>query len=85
LDYPRYFTPNGDGYNDNWNIENLDLLPKSTITIFNRFGKLLKEISPTSVGWNGMFNGTALPATDYWFNLTFENGKIIKGHFSLKR
>jgi gliding motility-associated-like protein len=85
LDYPRYFTPNGDGYNDYWNIENLNLLPKSTVTIFNRYGKLLKEISPTSLGWNGTFNGSKLPATDYWFNLTFEDGKIIKGHFSLKR
>jgi gliding motility-associated-like protein len=51
-----------------------DLLPKSTITIFNRYGKLLKEISPTSLGWNGTFNGHPLPA-DYWFNLTFEDGK----------
>lgn len=85
LDYPRYFTPNGDGYNDSWEIKNLDLLPKSTITIFNRYGKLLKELSSTSFGWNGNFNGYALPADDYWFNLTFEDGRIIKGHFSLKR
>jgi gliding motility-associated-like protein len=85
LDYPRYFTPNGDGYNDLWNIENLDLLPQSKITIFNRYGKLLKEISPKSLGWNGTFNGSELPAADYWFNLTFEDGKVIKGHFSLKR
>ncbi|MBP6180632.1 choice-of-anchor L domain-containing protein [Flavobacterium sp.] len=85
LDYPRYFTPNGDGYNDSWEIKNLDLLPKSTITIFNRYGKLLKEFSSTSLGWNGNFNGYALPADDYWFKLTFEDGRIIKGHFSLKR
>jgi gliding motility-associated-like protein len=85
LDYPRYFTPNGDGYNDFWNIENLELLPKSKITIFNRYGKLLKEMSPISLGWNGTFNGSELPANDYWFNVTFEDGKIIKGHFSLKR
>lgn len=85
LDYPRYFTPNGDGYNDLWNIENLDLLPQSKITIFNRYGKLLKEISTKSLGWNGTFNGSELPAADYWFNLTFEDGKVIKGHFSLKR
>jgi hypothetical protein len=52
LDYPRYFTPNGDGYNDYWNIENLNLLPKSTVTIFNRYGKLLKEISPKEA-WDG--------------------------------
>ena len=85
LDYPRFFTPNGDGYNDFWTIKNLDLLPKSKIIIFNRYGKLLKEISQTSMGWNGTFNGSELPANDYWFNLTFEDGKIIKGHFSLKR
>ncbi|MFV5691835.1 choice-of-anchor L domain-containing protein [Flavobacterium sp. LT1R49] len=85
LDYPRYFTPNGDGYNDFWKIKNLDLLPKSTITIFDRYGKLLKELSSTSFGWNGNFNGYDLPADDYWFNLTFEDGRIIKGHFSLKR
>ncbi|MFV8375546.1 choice-of-anchor L domain-containing protein [Flavobacterium sp. LB1P71] len=85
LDYPRYFTPNGDGYNDFWEIKNLNLLPKSTITIFDRYGKLLKQLSSTSFGWNGNFNGYALPTDDYWFNLTFEDGRIIKGHFSLKR
>ncbi len=85
LDYPRYFTPNGDGFNDVWQIKNLDFLPKSTITIFDRYGKLLKELSSTDNGWNGVFNGHELPATDYWFHLTFEDGKIIKGHFSLKR
>ncbi|HEX9150567.1 MAG TPA: choice-of-anchor L domain-containing protein [Flavobacterium sp.] len=85
LDYPRYFTPNGDGYNDFWEIKNLNLLPKSTITIFDRYGKLLKELSSTSSGWNGNFNGYELPADDYWFHLTFDNGRIIKGHFSLKR
>ena len=85
LDYPRYFTPNGDGFNDIWEIKNLNLLPKSKITIFDRYGKLLKEISSTSSGWNGYFNGHSLPSDDYWFNLTFEDGRIIKGHFTLKR
>ncbi|MFB0910274.1 MAG: T9SS type B sorting domain-containing protein [Flavobacterium sp.] len=42
-------------------------------------------MSSTSPGWNGTFNVFKLPASDYWFNLTFEYGKIIKGHFSLKR
>jgi gliding motility-associated-like protein len=85
LDYPRYFTPNGDGYNDSWEIKNLSLLPKSTISIFDRYGKLLQQSSPTSTGWNGTFNGYLLPADDYWFNVTFEDNKTIKGHFSLKR
>jgi gliding motility-associated-like protein len=85
LDYPRYFTPNNDGYNDIWKIKNLETLPKSTLYIFNRYGKLLKQLTASSNGWNGTFNGSALPADDYWFHLNLENGRTIKGHFSLKR
>ena len=85
LDYPRYFTPNGDGINDLWKIKNLEQLPNSILRIFDRYGKLLKEVISQNAGWNGTFNGSALPADDYWFNLTIEDGKIIKGHFSLKR
>jgi len=85
LDYPRYFSPNGDGFNDVWEIKNLNLFPKFTLTIFDRYGKLLKQLNATSSSWNGTFNGHLLPADDYWFNLTFGDGKTIKGHFSLKR
>lgn len=85
LDYPRFFTPNGDGYNDDWKIKNLDLFPKSVITIFNRYGKLLKELNSINPSWNGIYLGNELPADDYWFYLNFGDGKLIKGHFSLKR
>jgi gliding motility-associated-like protein len=85
IDYPRFFTPNNDNFNDTWKIKNLELLPKSTITIFDRYGKLLKELNPASNGWNGLFNGKELPSDDYWFAITFEDGKTLKGHFSLKR
>jgi gliding motility-associated-like protein len=85
LDYPRFFTPNNDGFNDTWKIKNLDLLPKSTLSIFDRYGKLLKLINDTDYGWNGSYTGKDLPADDYWFILSFEDGKKIKGHFSLKR
>ncbi|UFH34109.1 T9SS type B sorting domain-containing protein [Flavobacterium acetivorans] len=85
LDYPRFFTPNGDGFNDLWIIKNLDLFPKATITIFDRYGKLLKQLSPSSLGWDGTFNGYKLPSDDYWFSINFAEGKSIKGHFSLKR
>ncbi|AOW10956.1 T9SS type B sorting domain-containing protein [Flavobacterium gilvum] len=85
LDYPRFFTPNNDGFNDTWKIKNLDLLPKSSITIFDRYGKLLKQLNEPNTGWNGFYLGRELPSDDYWFALTFEDGKTIKGHFSLKR
>ena len=85
LDYPRFFTPNGDGINELWKIKNLDLYPKAIVTIFDRYGKFLKQLNALSKGWNGIHNGIPLPADDYWFHIKFTDSKIIKGHFSLKR
>jgi gliding motility-associated-like protein len=85
LDYPRFFTPNGDGYNDDWKIKNLELFPKAVITIFNRYGKILQELNTINPSWNGTYLENELAADDYWFHLNFGDGKIIKGHFSLKR
>lgn len=85
LDYPRFFTPNGDGFNDTWKINNLNTLPQSRIVIFDRYGKLLKELTAVGDSWNGTFTGAPLPSDDYWFQLIFTDGRIIKGHFSLKR
>jgi gliding motility-associated-like protein len=85
LDYPRFFTPNGDGFNDVWKIKNLNLFPAATLVIYNRYGQLLFEINTINTSWNGKINGAALPSDDYWFQLNFGNGEKIKGHFSLKR
>ena len=86
--YPNFFTPNGDGYNDTWKIANLPEDFKAKIYIFDRYGKLIKEISPYGKGWDGTFNGNMLPATDYWFKVEYTQGgsvKEFKSHFSLKR
>ena len=85
LDYPRFFTPNGDGYNDIWKIKNLDIFPNATLTIYDRYGKILTEINAINPYWNGKYIGKELPPDDYWFHLNLGEGKIIKGHFSLKR
>jgi gliding motility-associated-like protein len=87
LAVPKFFTPNGDGYNDYWNLKgvNENLNSKSIIYIFNRFGKLLKQIAPSDLGWDGTFNGVPLAADDFWFAITLEDGRELKGHFSLKR
>jgi gliding motility-associated-like protein len=89
IDYPRYFTPNGDGYNDTWNITGLNQ-PDAKLFIFDRYGKLIKQIAPSSSssGWDGAYNNSSMPSTDYWFTLDYtENGaaKQFKAHFSLKR
>lgn len=88
ITYPNFFTPNGDGYNDFWNISNLPETFEPKIYIFDRYGKLIKQINPYGNGWDGTFNGQNLPSTDYWFKLEYvENGtnKEFKSHFSLKR
>lgn len=87
LDYPKFFTPNGDGINDFWSIKNLNKrnLQNSTIEIFDRYGKLIHQINARNQVWDGTFNGANLPSSDYWFQMKLTDGKIIKGHFSLKR
>jgi gliding motility-associated-like protein len=86
LDFPKFFTPNGDGYNDIWSIEYLRKEhPKARVSIFDRYGKLLYDFYGQSDGWNGTTNSNPLPASDYWFIITFEEGRTVKGHFSLKR
>ena len=85
IDYPRFFTPNGDGYNDTWQIIGIDTRPLSTIYIFDRYGKLLKDLDPISVGWDGTYIGRPMPQTDYWFRVFLEDGREFKGHFSLIR
>ncbi|WP_348811762.1 T9SS type B sorting domain-containing protein [Flavobacterium maritimum] len=84
LMYPKFFTPNGDGYNDTWKIKFSDLETSMIIKIFDRYGKLLKELTQNN-SWDGTFNGQELPASDYWFAVTRNNGKEYKGHFSLKK
>src|SRR5690606_13783681 len=73
--YPKFFTPNKDGYNDNWQLYGSKNEPKNIIYIYDRFGKLLKQLNPTDRGWDGTFNGSKLPTSDYWFvlNVKMEN------------
>jgi gliding motility-associated-like protein len=87
-DYPRFFTPNGDGFNDIWKIGGAKIFDSISIYIFDRYGKLIKEIDPYESGWNGTFNGKPLPSDDYWFRIIYEKNQVKKefnGHFSLKR
>ena len=89
IDYPRFVTPNQDGYHDTWNIigiANGD--PTAKIYIFDRFGKLLKQLSPQGPGWDGTYNGNPLPSSDYWFRVEYKedgSAKEFTGHFTLKR
>ena len=88
MEYPKFFTPNGDGFNDTWNIKCLKDNPLARIRIFDRYGKLLLDFRPSQNAWNGTFNGQRLPGSDYWFvaNYLKSNGveAQFRSHFSLR-
>lgn len=90
--YPKFFTPNADGIHDRWNVYGISTLGDPVVFIFDRYGKLLKQIDDTTIGWDGTFNGRPMPASDYWFKMDYsrdEGGVIVarsvRSHFSLKR
>ncbi|PBJ14524.1 T9SS type B sorting domain-containing protein [Flavobacterium sp. ACN6] len=84
LPFPKFFTPNGDGFNDLWTIEPEYLAPNTGIRIFDRYGKFIKELAP-GTSWDGNYLGSQEPGSDYWFIVTRLNGTEFRGHFSLKR
>jgi gliding motility-associated-like protein len=87
LGAPKFFTPNGDGVNDTWDIIGVNALfyKNSSIHIFDRFGKLLAKVDPAGRGWDGNYNGLPLPASDYWYVIQLDDGRIVKGHMSIIR
>ncbi|MDR6966153.1 gliding motility-associated-like protein [Flavobacterium arsenatis] len=85
LMYPKFFTPNGDSYNDVWGIKFHENEPNLKVHIFDRYGKFIKQLTNREAYWDGTYNGEMLPSTDYWFVVIRENGKEHRGHFSLKR
>ncbi|MDY8138925.1 choice-of-anchor L domain-containing protein [Aquimarina sp. 2201CG5-10] len=87
VDYPRYFTPNGDGFHDDWTITGSNNVSIGSIQIFDRYGKLLKDLG-TSGRWDGTYNGRVLPSNDYWFVVSYTEENIMKefkASFSLIR
>ncbi|WP_425459548.1 T9SS type B sorting domain-containing protein [Flavobacterium dankookense] len=88
IHYPLFFTPNGDGFNDTWTISDLFLQPNVPIYIFDRYGKLLKQISTIGNGWDGTYNGQNMPSDSYWFTVDYQfnsTSKKFSAAFALKR
>lgn len=87
IGHPAFFTPNNDNVNDYWQIEGIsaDIQSQSVVYIYDRYGNVLAQVDPASPGWDGSWNGQPLPASDYWFTVSLEDGRSFKGHFTLKR
>ena len=90
IGYQSFFTPNQDGHNDRWNIPSLKNQRDALVLIYDRYGKLLYKFRPGEAGWDGTYNGKALPSNDYWFSVQYTDprtGKqsIFRGNITLKR
>ena len=83
---PSFFTPNGDGYNDFWEVNGIELYPEASAEIYDRYGRLITILNAMNPSWNGTFNNKLLPSDDYWYCFrASKNAKPVKGHFALKR
>ncbi|MBC8754506.1 T9SS type B sorting domain-containing protein [Kordia sp. YSTF-M3] len=82
--FPKFFTPNGDSYNDTWQLLQKEYYPNAIIELYDRYGKNLNYIKANSE-WDGTYKGVPLPSGDYWYKLVLENGRVITGNVTLKR
>jgi gliding motility-associated-like protein len=64
---PNVFTPNGDGVNDEWIIENIELFPDAHIYVFNRWGQLLYHERGNGKRWDGSYRGHFVPSGVYLY------------------
>ncbi|MFC5196117.1 T9SS type B sorting domain-containing protein [Bizionia hallyeonensis] len=81
---PLFFTPNNDGENDVWQITDTQNTIKE-IYVYDRYGKLLKQIPLQSKSWDGLYRGYPKESNDYWYVITLRTGEQLNGHFTLKR
>jgi len=86
----KFFTPDGDGVNELWWIENIEYYPNSKIEIYDRYSRRLVFFTGNEFinlkGWDGNYNGHPMPSDDYWYYIRdIIPNKPCSGHFILKR
>jgi gliding motility-associated-like protein len=64
---PNTFTPNGDGYNDKWEIKYLDRYSDCSVKVYNRAGELVYSNIGYTLPWDGTYKGTPLPVGTYYY------------------
>ena len=73
---PTAFTPDGDGINDTWILENINNYENATVQVFNKWGNLLYETNGGYTPWNGYYNGKRLPSATYYYIINLNNEDV---------
>ena len=88
LHFYHGITPNGDGKNDKWIIDNIEMFPKNTVRIFNRWGEEVwygENYDNNNVVWEGNNNSDNEMADATYFYVAVVDGKTYKGWVELTR
>ncbi|BDW92381.1 hypothetical protein MACH07_12130 [Flagellimonas marinaquae] len=88
VEFPNFFTPDGDGLNDIWLPDNIEGFPDVLIIIYDRYGRVVEEMTRNVQGWDGNYDGKPLPTGDYWYVVKLEgplDDHEFVGHFTLYR
>ena len=82
---PNAFTPNGDGNDDTWQLDNAEAYPNNYVLVFNRWGNKIFETAGYRRGneWNGTINGQAAPLGTYYYLIRLGNGKSYTGPLTI--
>jgi len=83
---PSAITPNGDGINDVWNINNLQSYPGCTVEVDNRYGQIVYRSTGYNKPWDGTSNGKSLPVGTYYYVINLNNGNLpLSGYVEIIR
>ncbi len=78
-------SPNGDGVNDVWKVDNIDMYPQSTVRIFDRAGRVLYTKKGYDNTWDGSYNGQLLAESTYYYIIDLGEGRALRGFITLVR
>lgn len=86
VEFPNYFTPDGDGLNDVWSPGNREFFPNIEIKIYDRYGRVVAILDQVR-NWDGTYEGKEVPTGDYWYvvNANDNEKQQYVGHFTLYR
>lgn len=90
---PEAITPNNDGYNDTWIIQNIEKYPNNRIAVYNRWGDKVYQTNgyTNSQAWDAYSNGTLkvgsgkLPRGTYFYQIELNDGsgRVYKGYLEI--